>query len=124
MNTRVLPIAIVAGLLSLAPACPPPPVPPTPDVWDAAPPPPVPVPEADAGDGGRDAGPNDGCFQACANLRVLRCPEADDLFRCLDACRVADGVITDLHTTCLASVTSQAGARGCGSVRCARDAGR
>lgn len=120
-------ILFLTAFACLAPACPPPaPVPPEPDVvvTDAAP---APAPSHDAGPeagldaSGRDAGPPDACTRACASLRALGCPEADDIFACLDACRVGRGVLfADKVVTCWASATTAPGVRACGSMRCAR----
>lgn len=114
-------LAILA--LTLVAGCPPPaPVPPGPDASDAAP-----MPAVDASPAPTpDAGPPDACTRACANLRALSCPEGADALACLDACRAADGKLTQLAPACVGAASSAAGVRACAPAwgkACQADAG-
>lgn len=82
-------------------ACPPiPPVTPPPDASDAS------IVHMDAA--GFDA-----CASACANLRLLACPEAGDFDACATACRHANGALTDLAPACVAKAATPAAVRAC-----------
>ena len=88
------------AMVTLAPACPTPPLP-QPAV--------IVVTERDAGaDAGLDA-----CGNACANLRALLCPEAADLFLCVDRCRAAHGTLTDLAPECVAKAATKSEVTQC-----------
>lgn len=81
--------------------------------WSACPQPLPPVPPVPA----PDAAPS--IYQAsCANLAKLGCPEGlaancAAVFEQAQTARMAD-----LKPACLTAATTQAAARGCGSVRC------
>lgn len=57
------------------------------------------------------------CKQACDNLNALSCEEG--LSRnCLDACTVAQGLLTNFDLACASTATTQEQARECRGIRC------
>lgn len=64
---------------------------------------------------------SDQCAQACANLRKLGCPEGSSVDggdSCERVCGVTYVGVFNIKPACVASASSVAGVRACGTVRC------